>query len=88
MISGMRLKVWWIPQVTMKPFEVPVSTVEEGALLLDTLGKYDQFLLDTNVRPDYSNVGGLAQWNDEVQDWEDWEDEETGADDPIEFCSV
>lgn len=52
-------RVWWIPQVPMKPFYVSVNTEEEAVLILDTLAKYDLFQLDNNVKPDYSNAGGL-----------------------------
>lgn len=88
-----KLKVWWIPQVPMDAFEVDVSSVEEGAKLLDVLAKYDLFQYRNKIKPDYSNAGGLRRWcNDSdgagTPGWEDWYDEETGDDDPSAFLSA
>jgi hypothetical protein len=72
------LKVWWIPQVPMKPFEYPVSSPQEGFILLDALAKYDLFQLENNVKPDYCNVGGLSEFDEEdiegedFDGWSDW----------------
>lgn len=75
----MKLKVWHIPQVPMKAFEVEVETVEDAKLLLDTLANYDLFQFENNIKPDYSNASGLVYYDEEEQDWLDWEDE-TGND--------
>ena len=80
------LQVWWIPQVPMEPFTVDVKSVEEGVKILDTLAQYDLFQLKHNVKPDFSNAGGLCRWEDEG--WEDWYDEETGIDDPEEWLEM
>jgi len=75
--DGRRLKVWWIPQVPTKAFEVEVETLWEAHLILDTLARYDQFQLDNNVKPDYSNAGGLVVFEDDGWfDW--WIDDERG----------
>lgn len=82
------LQVWWIPQVPMKPFEVSVSSVAEAAKILEVLANYDAFQFEHNIKPDYSNAGGLCVWYCDSEDeygWTDWYDEETGEDDPIEF---
>ena len=75
-----KLRVWWIPQVPMQPFHASVSNIVEARLLLDTLATYDQFQLDNNIKPDYSNTGGLQVF-DESDDtdgpdgsWYDWYD--------------
>ena len=70
------LKIWWIPQVPCDPFEVPVSSVEEAAKLLDVLARYDEFQYEHSIKPDYSNAGGLAVL--EGGEWIDWEHPETG----------
>lgn len=75
-----QLRVWWIPQVPMKPFYAEVKTLEEAHLLLETLAMYDAFQFDNNIKPDYSNVGGLQYWEESEKDWWDWNDEETGDD--------
>jgi hypothetical protein len=78
MTEQLELKVWWIPQVPGKAFEVLVETLSEADLLLDVLAIYDQFQLDNNIKPDYCNVGGLMVL--EEGEWLDWIDEETGDD--------
>lgn len=64
------LQVWWIPQVPGKPFTVAVPSVEEGKRLMDTLARYDQFQLDNNIKPDYSNAGVLTVFED--GEWTDY----------------
>lgn len=81
----MKLRVWWIPQVpSERQFIVPVKSVHEGVLIMDTLAMYDQYQLDNNIKPDYSNAGGLEML-DEDGDWVSWMDDETGEDDPHFF---
>jgi len=65
-----KLRVWWIPQVPMEPFHVEVETPEEAKKLLGILADYDLFQLDHNVKPDYSNAGGLEMFVD--GEWEEW----------------
>jgi hypothetical protein len=67
------LKVWWIPQVPMKPFEYPVSSPQEGFMLLDALAKYDLFQLENNVKPDFCNIGGLSEFDEEDIEGEDFD---------------
>jgi hypothetical protein len=69
------LRVWWIPQVPMNPFYVPVKTVDEAALLLNTLADYDLFQLANHIKPDYSNAGGLEEL-DENGEWYEYYDED------------
>ena len=81
----MKMKVWWIPQVPGKSFEVFVDSLEEANFLLDVLAEYDLFQFKNRIKPDYSNAGGLVVW-DENSDgvgtpgWVDWYDEESGDD--------
>jgi hypothetical protein len=72
------LQVWWITQVPMKAFTVPVSTPEEAKKLLNVLADYDMFQFKNNVKPDYSNAGGLQRYESDGDggfDWYDWTDE-------------
>ena len=69
-----QLRVWWIPQVPMKSFNVDVANVHEAKLLLKALADYDIFQFENNVKPDYCNAGGLQMWDG--KEWEDWHDEE------------
>ena len=86
------LQVWWIPQVPMKAFEVDVASVEEGAKILDILSRYDLFQYTNKIKRDYSNVGGLRRWCEDDGDgtpgWEDWEDKETGENNPRVFVEM
>ena len=88
-----KLQVWWIPQVPMKAFEVDVSSVSEGAKLLEVLANYDIFQYENNVKPDYANAGGLRRWCEDsdgegATGWDDWYDYETGEDDPQAFVGA
>jgi len=82
MLNYKDARIWWIPQVPMNPFYVPVKTIEEAVLILDTLAKYDLFQLANSIKPDYSNAGGLQVMVDGK--WEEWEDEEGNDIDHIE----
>ncbi|MFW6242768.1 MAG: hypothetical protein ACOC2W_01280 [bacterium] len=77
------LKVWWIPQIPMKKFEVPVNSIKESALIIDTLARYDLFQYYNNVKTDYANAGGLLVYdkecienNDPETGWVEWSDDE------------
>lgn len=69
------LRVWWIPQVPMKPFHVAVKDQEQAILLLRTLTDYDLFQFENSVKPDYCNAGGLEIF--EGGEWSEWADPET-----------
>lgn len=68
------LRVWWIPQVPMKAFTVPVRTIREAKLLLGALSNYDTFQFKNNIKPDYCNAGGLSVLED--GEWNDWCDDD------------
>ncbi len=89
----MRLQVWWIPQVPMKPFTVDVDSVVEGVKIMEVLADYDKFQFDNHIKPDYCNVGGLQQWDEDFDgeghgDWVDWYDNETEESDPHEWLKA
>jgi hypothetical protein len=68
------LRVWWIPQIPGKPFLVPVKDVEYAKFLLVALAKYDLFQLYFDIKPDYSNAGGLEVFSG--GEWSDWWDKD------------
>ncbi len=72
------LQIWWVPQVPMTPFNFPVQNLEQGWRMLAMLAQYDLFQLEHNVKPDFSNAGGLNVFED--GEWVDWYDPETGDD--------
>ena len=83
-----KLRVWWMPQIPMESFYVPVNSVEEGKKVLDILTAYDLFQLQNNVKPDFCNTGGLQIWDEEENDWCDWylETEDAYFEDIDEYC--
>lgn len=79
-----KLRVWWIPQVPGTPFHIEVKDIEQAIFLMKVLADYDDFQLKNNIKPDYSNVGGLEVFNEEDQEWEEWYDnDEDGIDEYI-----
>lgn len=70
-----QFRVWYIPQVPMKAFEVDVPDVKTGRLLLDAIERFSLFEYENQVKPDYADAGGVA-YLDEDGDWIDLEDEE------------
>ena len=69
-----KYKVWYIPQVPMKPFEVEVADLPTARLLLDTLEWFSLFEYEERVKPDYADAGGISEPDGEG-DWMDVEDE-------------
>lgn len=78
-----QLRVWWIPQVPMKAFYVPVKNIIEARLILDTLANYDIFQFENNIKPDYCNAGGLEVFDKDYYEWVTWYDEEGNSIDEI-----
>jgi hypothetical protein len=81
-------RVWWIPQVPMHPFHVPVKSIDEAKLVLQTLAEYDLFQLANNIKPDYANAGGLEMYETNFDgaghdDWCEWSSEGDTIDDLI-----
>lgn len=70
------MKVWWIPQVPGKRFEVSVESAIEAKMILETLERYDAFQLENRIKPDYCNAGGLIVFIEEEGGWVDWCDDD------------
>ena len=64
----MRYRVWWIPQVPGKPFQVECKDHSEAEKLVEVLADYDLFQYEHNIKPDYCNVGGIQAF-EEDDDW-------------------
>lgn len=78
------LRVWWIPQVPMSAFTVPVESAEQGHWLCNVLADYDQFQLDNNIKPEYFNAGGVNRYEDNGDggfDWYDLDEDDSDEDD-------
>ena len=69
-----KLRVWWIPQIPMKSFKVEVVNLIEAKKILNVLADYDKFQYENNIKPDYSNTGGLEFFDE--KEWLEFEDEE------------
>ena len=68
------LRVWWIPQVPMKPFRIDVPDITTAKYIISTLAQYDAFQFENNIKPNYSNVGGLEEFDGD--EWCEWEDDD------------
>jgi hypothetical protein len=62
-------RVYWIPQIPMKAFYWPVYSVAEGKRVVEMLGEYDHFQYENNVKPDFSNAGGIEYFDKEDGEW-------------------
>lgn len=75
----MKLRVWHMPQVPAREdadiFRVDVKTVDEAALILNTLWNYDNFQFERKIKPDFSNASGLEYWNEDNKEWQEYYDE-------------
>jgi len=60
----MKIRVWWIPQIPGECFRVDVDSINEGKRLMEILADYDLFQYDNNIKPDYSNAGGIEVLED------------------------
>jgi hypothetical protein len=70
-----KFKAWYIPQVPMKAFEVEVSSAAKAQTVLNMLTDFSNFEFENNVKPDYSDAGGVEEWDETGQEWFDYEPE-------------
>ena len=79
-----KLRVWWKPQIPMNnSFYIEVATPQEAKKVLDILADYDLFQLKNNIKPDYSNAGGLEVFED--GEWSEWYSENDEDIDEVKF---
>lgn len=71
-------KVWHIPQIPGKAFQVELEDLEEAKRLVTVLALYDLFQYDNNIKPDYSNASGIMEWLEDEGEYSevDLEDDE------------
>lgn len=69
-----KLRVWWNPQIgaVEESFYVPVESIEEAKKIIEILSAYDLYQLQSRIKGDFANTGGLQIYNTEVADYEDW----------------
>jgi hypothetical protein len=68
------LRVFYIPQVPMMPFEYDVPDMKSAVMVLDALVGLSNFEFTNHVKPDYSDFGSIGQW--ESGQWNDVEEED------------
>jgi len=71
-----KFKVWHIPQIPGKAFEFETQDLATAKTVMDQLALYDLFQFENNIKPDYANMGGISEWNEEEQEWWDVDDYE------------
>lgn len=67
-----RFRVWWIPQVPLRgrpPFFVETPDFKTARLIDTTLGRYDIYQYETNIKPDFANAGGIEYWDETEGMW-------------------
>lgn len=69
----MKIRVWHIPQVQGKPFYVHTDDIREAKKICNILAAYDLFQLENNIKPDFSNVSGVHQFDEHENEWIDWD---------------
>lgn len=70
------IRVWHVPQVPGAMFYVSVSSISEARLVIKTLGRYDAFQFDENIKPDYCSASGLEERDNGNGTWFEWNDED------------
>lgn len=75
--QGWKMRVWWIPQVPMKPFLYEVPDLVTGYHLLKALAGYDIFQLKNRIKPDFANAGGMSFNHPKITDGEWWDADPT-----------
>lgn len=71
-----KFKVWHMPQVPMKAFEVEVESIEEAWRILNILWDYDKFQYKNQIKPDWLTDSGLEYWDEDRQEWLEWTDDD------------
>lgn len=73
-----KFRLWWTPQVPMKPFREKVPDYKTGKLMETAFANYDLFQLKNRVKGDYANAGGV-EWTHPILtggEWMDLDDDE------------
>lgn len=73
-----KFRVWWIPQIPGKPFYAEAPDFKTARLIDKTLGRYDIFQCENNIKSDFANVGGIQYWDEYEQAWFDIDEREYG----------
>lgn len=63
----MKLRIAHYPQIPCKPFYVEVNSIQEGYKLSQVLADYDLFQYENKIKPDYSNMTVLEQFDEDTK---------------------
>lgn len=80
-----KLRVLHFPQIPCNPFEIKVEDLKEAKKMCDVLANYDLFQYENRIKPDYSNMTIVEEFDEKEQEWVSWYDEETGIDNIYEY---
>ena len=59
-----KYRLWHIPQIPGKAFEVHTDDLAYAKALIDVLADYDLFQYENRIKPDYANLSGIDVWCD------------------------
>lgn len=71
----MKLRVWHVPKVPMKPFYIDVDSVEQAWGILNVLWDYDLFQYENRIKKNFFRASGLEYFDEEEQEWCEWYDD-------------
>lgn len=80
-----KLRICHYAQMPCEPYIVEVENIKEAKKLSDILADYDLFQYTNMIKPDYSSMTILEEYDNENKEWHDWFDEDTGIDNLDEF---
>lgn len=71
-----KLKVWYIPQVPMRSFEINVHSPEEALDLMELISEFSCVMFENKLRPDYTDCCGLITYCHNYDEWVEWYNED------------
>ena len=71
-----KFRVWYIPQIPWKPFQVTADTFEEWKKLLETIINFSIFEFKERVKPDYSDASWMEYFYTDEDNIFDYVDED------------
>lgn len=81
---GHLFRVWYIPQVPMKPFRFEVPDIATARIVKEALIKFSLFEFENNVKPDYADAIGIEKFSVKAQEWWEYHEEDEDEDEDEE----
>jgi hypothetical protein len=76
MAEHKKYRAWYIPQVPGKAFEVETDSLAEAVKIENLLVDFSIFEYDNHIKPDYSDAGGVDEWDEEEGEWSSLDEDE------------